>query len=481
MNTVAPLSQEARNLAAFLLSRDNCFEKKDLKEEKIYQLAQKVIKMFGQLLPGETLLKDVYSIKKGRKDAPHIRLCGSSVEGICLEIEGEKRAFIVNAFRVGQGASNEAFLAYDLARGEKVILRLLRSSDEEGVENWKLEVSRHKKISDLSHVIGIYGAFIQKKGSENGKLPFLIRLHGEARSFLIGMVLESAELCLNDFCTERELSIEEKKNLIRELLEAGEELHARGFSHNDLNGGNVLVKIEGGKAHIKLADFEHLKSSQEIPRMDGSPFYWPPEAFRLFAGKSGEKIDVFSLGRLSLEIEEGILKKKHPIEKHSRKALTFFEDASMFFLGLEDADSKEFKKEVRKRFGEEFQEKEEEALSISEIWKRIKGKEGASSLREAKRRIIGGEAVQKFLFDSWIKKYPEFAGKKTPLSLYADLVEKKLIPKAINRISPFVEGLKKSGDPYRIAIATLLEPEYEKRAPLKEVLHFLKISNGIKA
>lgn len=479
-----PISLEGRQFATFLLSPSNRFERNPtLSEEKVFRLAEKAIRSLSSLSPGEVLPRRIASRKRGEKDALHIRLCGPDVEGMAVEMEeGKRLGFFSKTLPSGKGASNDVFDAYASPIGE-VVLRILRSPDKEGIEKWQGEVRRHREM-DFPHAIHFHGAFIQSRRLEGvgqrreiADLPRIIRLQGlfskDEKIPLVGMVLEPCLFNLGDFLDREMLTSSEKKHLIRGLLEAGKELHERRYYHGDLNLGNVLVKRnEKGKWEIKIADFEFAKQFDEKPTLEGSPLYWPPEAFRWEKGKSGEKIDAFAIGKLCLEIQEGPVEKnpKHWLERYGTTVLKFFSGAQFLFLAIEDADSSAFREEVKKKYGEAFKDSEVETLAVSEIWRKIKRLEGALSLKESKRKIIGGEVVQEWMLSEWKKTYPKFANgeKATALSCYHSLVDEIFIPNAMKLLGPFIEKLERSDDPLDFVIGKLLNPDFERRITLQE-------------
>ncbi len=96
--------------------------------------------------------------------------------------------------------------------------------------------------------------------------------------------------------------IKKWKSVASQLIHGLAAIHAKGASHNDIKGPNLLYREEeNGKIKIVFTDFE-LSSSVTGHGNLGSPFYCSPEKAKaqfekkVFSPEEGQKADVWALG-----------------------------------------------------------------------------------------------------------------------------------------------------------------------------------------
>ena len=109
-------------------------------------------------------------------------------------------------------------------------------------------------------------------------------------------------------CVEYFISCE----IFRQILESVQYLHELNpqVIHRDLKPENILIAENVRKGRfVKLCDFglaiEHHMASQSHSICKGTPKYMAPE---LYQSKYTNKVDIFSLGILSMELFDIILK-----------------------------------------------------------------------------------------------------------------------------------------------------------------------------
>ena len=99
----------------------------------------------------------------------------------------------------------------------------------------------------------------------------------------------------------KEISIEFKMKILKQLIRTMLYLHENGLVHRDLKSQNILLDEN---YNLKLCDFGLMKSLEELNvgsgQFAGTPVYMAPEIFNRKA--YNEKIDVFSFGTIVWEL-----------------------------------------------------------------------------------------------------------------------------------------------------------------------------------
>ena len=94
--------------------------------------------------------------------------------------------------------------------------------------------------------------------------------------------------------------------ICKEVLQGVSWLHKYSRVHRDIKSENILYDYQG---HIKLSDFgvsaQLTKDSEMRTTIVGTPSYMAPEI--VVGGGYGTKVDVWSLGIMTIEMAQGEL------------------------------------------------------------------------------------------------------------------------------------------------------------------------------
>lgn len=108
---------------------------------------------------------------------------------------------------------------------------------------------------------------------------------------------------LRDSYHECPLHTDETKDLIIELFRGLDYLHSQRITHRDLKPANILL-ISRAPMRIKMTDFGiATHGSQELRTHCGSLPYLAPEVHK---GTYTNKVDIWSVGVIALELAEGL-------------------------------------------------------------------------------------------------------------------------------------------------------------------------------
>ena len=179
---------------------------------------------------------------------------------------------------------------------KKIHIRLMEAAKEDE-KSWEKIIKDFEKECRLletlehPHIVGFWGAFYDVESKE----PIL--------------VMEQMKENLRDFLArEVDLSRHRQVDICLSIARALEFLHSRSppTVHRDLTDKNVMLSQEGvvkvgdlGQSHLKDSSVEYFNTGQP-----GAVPFMPPEALRPTPHYT-EKIDMFSLGVLMLEVATG--------------------------------------------------------------------------------------------------------------------------------------------------------------------------------
>lgn len=103
----------------------------------------------------------------------------------------------------------------------------------------------------------------------------------------------------------RDLTYDEIKQVIAQLLSALAYLHGQHRSHRDIKTSNILVRHRGaGAIDLMFGDFGISSDYARFRTNCGSPLYKAPELHRRRSHGYTNAIDVWSLGVIYLEISD---------------------------------------------------------------------------------------------------------------------------------------------------------------------------------
>ena len=201
------------------------------------------------------------------------------------------------AVPIGSGGMGEVFKAWDKELERWVALKYLRHDDPELVERMFREARAQARV-DHPGVCKVY-----EVGEEDGR-PYIAMQHVE------GPLLDEAA---------RDMTLEQKVLVVKQVAEAVAAAHAVGLIHRDLKPANIKVgETEDGQLRPYVLDFG-IAREQEVSGLTvtgqilGTPGYLSPEQARGEVTTLDRRTDVFSLGVILYELLGG----KSPFEGDS--------------------------------------------------------------------------------------------------------------------------------------------------------------------
>jgi len=119
----------------------------------------------------------------------------------------------------------------------------------------------------------------------------------EDRCHFVVMELErGGDLCerLNDKGTYSE---DDARKVVRNICEAMDFVHTRGFAHCDIKPRNYLLRSKNDDVDVRLADFgfaQHVHAPNSLTSQCGTPFFVAPEVIN--RKPYDQKVDMWSIG-----------------------------------------------------------------------------------------------------------------------------------------------------------------------------------------
>lgn len=167
---------------------------------------------------------------------------------------------------IGRGAYSEVFIARDKQRNELCAVKVLERSNAEHAKLIDRELAV-LRILNHQNIVQIYDIFDSAR-----------------ETYVVMEYLAGGELL--DLITESDhLSEKNAKQVIREVLQAVQYLHARGIVHRDVKPENILCVNRAWPLRVKLTDFGLSKmvgsgedGSERVMRSQcGTAYYLAPE------------------------------------------------------------------------------------------------------------------------------------------------------------------------------------------------------------
>lgn len=167
---------------------------------------------------------------------------------------------------IGKGAYSEVFVARDKLRNELCAVKVLERSNTEHAKLIDRELAVLRMLNH-QNVVQIYDIF------DSAKETYVV-MEYLAEGELLDMITD------NDYLSEKN-----SKQVIREVLQAVQYLHARGIVHRDVKPENILCVNREWPLRVKLTDFGLSKfvgraddGSDRVMRSQcGTAYYLAPE------------------------------------------------------------------------------------------------------------------------------------------------------------------------------------------------------------
>ncbi len=225
---------------------------------------------------------------------------------------------------LGQGTFGEVYLAEDRRLERKVALKVLRPKFARSEHFRKQLQDEAKRIARIrsDHVVEVYDVRCQ----EESVVQFI--------------VMEYVDGCsLSAYLETREQAGETPQKYPREAVQwlyqaalGVQSIHQRGYSHNDLKQGNLLVELLDSSApgtsrqicRVKIADFGLLQSLSVEERKSasdtggGTETYMSPQRLES-SGDTDTRDDIYSLGVILYHLLTGQFPRMSPETEQIRQ------------------------------------------------------------------------------------------------------------------------------------------------------------------
>jgi len=200
---------------------------------------------------------------------------------------------------IGEGGMGVVYEARHTSIGRRVALKVVHkeySSNAVAIERFQQEA---KVAATIGH---INICEVMDFGVTDDGLAYIVMeyLEGESLATILGR--------------ERRLPVDVAMSILMQIMDALEEVHAKGILHRDLKPENVFItNIKGHGAVVKILDFgisKVMKPGSDSMRltqtgaMVGTPYYMSPEHVRA-KGDIDQRTDLYACGVILYEMVTG--------------------------------------------------------------------------------------------------------------------------------------------------------------------------------
>ncbi|MFY0563581.1 protein kinase domain-containing protein [Archangium lansingense] len=194
---------------------------------------------------------------------------------------------------LGQGGMGRVFLAHDPRLRRDVALKFVRDDDPDSARRFVFEARAQARVVH-ERVCQVY---------EVGEV--------EGKTYIAMQYIDGKPLNL----LAKQLTVEQKAMVLRDVAEGVHEAHRAGLIHRDLKPSNIMVaRSQDGKLEPYVVDFGLARDWKEGVTATGSvvgtPHYMAPEQARGEVSRLDRRADVYSLGATLYHLLTG----SHPVQ-----------------------------------------------------------------------------------------------------------------------------------------------------------------------
>ncbi len=191
---------------------------------------------------------------------------------------------------LGQGGMGRVFLAHDTQLRREVALKFVRDDDPDHTRRFIFEARSQARVSH-ERVCQVF-----EVGEVQGRTYI-------AMQYIDGVPLHQLS---------KELSLEQKILVMREVAEGVHAAHRAGLIHRDIKPSNIMVeRTDSGLLKPYVMDFGLARDWKEGMTATGSvmgtPHYMAPEQARGEVARLDRRADVYSLGATLYHVLTGVL------------------------------------------------------------------------------------------------------------------------------------------------------------------------------